>query len=64
MSFERSRSTQGSFKKRAIPARHDPNPPTGNLMAKQPKSNSRTESDSFGPIDVPADEVTEQETKR
>jgi fumarate hydratase class II len=33
-------------------------------MAKQPKSNSRTESDSFGPIDVPADKLWGAQTQR
>ena len=33
-------------------------------MAKQPKANSRTESDSFGPIEVPADKLWGAQTQR
>ena len=33
-------------------------------MAKQPKSNTRSESDSFGPIDVPADKLWGAQTQR
>src|SRR5688572_2470780 len=33
-------------------------------MAKQPKSNSRTETDSFGPIEVPNDKLWGAQTQR
>lgn len=33
-------------------------------MAKQPKTNSRTETDSFGPIEVPADKLWGAQTQR
>src|SRR5882724_12039120 len=51
------------FKNGAFPARTSPfHPPTGTSMAKQ--KTTRTESDSFGPIEVPADKLWGAQTQR